>query len=748
MKKTLIGGGRVTFLVFSLLLPLFLNSYASAQFAIRIEKDVPRVQVPKLLTTITFNLYDWDGVNYTLVASQNFTNGEYRVDYEFWSFPPAEDIVRIKVDFTNTAELTRDMQLWVEMEFDGVVIGQKEPLKKEAWAMFSNEAVIAESVVPGGITNSMLSSDVITSDKIYDGAVASEDVGFAYAGSVSKGGPATDLACARCVSPSEIETSLTKAATMIICAPDSPNKSNCDYYTNGVKDQEEINEAITALPLNGGEVHLRAGTYYLLPLEGEQSEEKIIINKNNVILSGEGPATRLIAVDSGYKITNGIEIPDGVSNVTIRDIWLDGNGDDILYGVVINGDYITIENSIVCCSARDGIVFSEFADYGRAINNRLYDIYLNEGGDASSALEVEDGAKKITLKNNYVYNTARCFFPHVHSWATGALEDIVFENNVCEANSYKSPIIVIADSHFIRNLKILNNTLKGSRIQIDVNAPMYDILIQGNSIIDNSDGTYGAIQAVNNSNNVLRIKVIDNYIENTTIAGIKLSSAHYGMVLGNYINGGGTEGIVIGGANMVVTNNVIIGGTTYGIMIYDSYNIIKGNYIDATNSCIRVAGGYNMITENQIRNCGIKGIWIEPSAGNSNRIIFNTIAGNQYGIDLSGGTETHIFDNHFMNNVHTIYQNGGDFLVRFNKGFRTESKGTATIGSSDTYVDVYHGLAITPNIGNISVTPISDLGSASFYWINTVNSKSFKIYVDTPPGKIISFSWQIGSYEY
>ncbi|MFN3414671.1 MAG: hypothetical protein ACK42L_11485, partial [Thermoanaerobaculum sp.] len=63
------------------------------------------------------------------------------------------------------------------------------------------------SVANGGITNAMLADSSVNSAKIADGSVTSTDVGFNFAGSSSKGGAASDLACSACVSDMEISGS-------------------------------------------------------------------------------------------------------------------------------------------------------------------------------------------------------------------------------------------------------------------------------------------------------------------------------------------------------------------------------------------------------------------------------------------------------------------------------------------------------------------------------------------------------------
>ena len=56
----------------------------------------------------------------------------------------------------------------------------------------------------GTYPNPGIADGAVTSIKIADGTITSSDVGFNYAGSGSKGGAASDLACSGCVSPTEV----------------------------------------------------------------------------------------------------------------------------------------------------------------------------------------------------------------------------------------------------------------------------------------------------------------------------------------------------------------------------------------------------------------------------------------------------------------------------------------------------------------------------------------------------------------
>lgn len=77
------------------------------------------------------------------------------------------------------------------------------PYAQFAAAVGSN-AVVSGNIVDGTIATADLATDAVTSAKIADGTVGSADVGFNYAASTSKGGPASDLTCSACVANGEL----------------------------------------------------------------------------------------------------------------------------------------------------------------------------------------------------------------------------------------------------------------------------------------------------------------------------------------------------------------------------------------------------------------------------------------------------------------------------------------------------------------------------------------------------------------
>jgi hypothetical protein len=67
-----------------------------------------------------------------------------------------------------------------------------------------NQAVTAAKIAGGQVNASHIAAAAVGSAQIADSSVTSADVGFNYAGSTAKGGPAADLACTGCISSPEI----------------------------------------------------------------------------------------------------------------------------------------------------------------------------------------------------------------------------------------------------------------------------------------------------------------------------------------------------------------------------------------------------------------------------------------------------------------------------------------------------------------------------------------------------------------
>jgi len=116
---------------------------AWAGFEILLEKDISTKNVSTPPSNVTFNIYGSETAA-TPITSQTFTPGNWSVD--IIQKYPSPNIYRLKVIFTNTDVLTNNVDYWVEVELDGSATGGRERIKKEAWALFSAEAVNANDV--------------------------------------------------------------------------------------------------------------------------------------------------------------------------------------------------------------------------------------------------------------------------------------------------------------------------------------------------------------------------------------------------------------------------------------------------------------------------------------------------------------------------------------------------------------------------------------------------------------------------
>jgi hypothetical protein len=93
----------------------------------------------------------------------------------------------------------------------------------------------------------------------------------------------------------------------------------------------------------------------------------------------------------------------------------------------------------------------------------------------------------------------------------------------------------------------------------------------------------------------------------------------------------------------------------------------------------------------------------------------------------------HLFDSHEGAAEATI-------VAALQAGLR--KTGTATIVSGQTSIAVTHGLGYTPDAEDIHVTPIESLGSASFFFVDTITSTQFTINVNVNPAADVDFVWR------
>jgi parallel beta-helix repeat protein len=231
---------------------------------------------------------------------------------------------------------------------------------------------------------------------------------------------------------------------------------DCDYLCDGTDDQEEIIQALNALPATGGEVVILDGTYNITA--------SINIPKNNVSLRGNGNATILKRMydstntDSG-STARGLITLNKKSGCKIQGLQIDGNKatytSSYNYGIHL---YTSSNNTVT----------------GNTCNDNGYGIRL----DSSSN-------RNIVTDNIYNSNSHGI---HLYSSSNNTVT-----GNTCNNNDYSIRLYSSSDNTVTGNT--CNNNNYGIRIYSSSNNT-----ITGNTC--NNNNNYG-IHLYSSSNNTV-----------------------------------------------------------------------------------------------------------------------------------------------------------------------------------------------------------------------------------------------------
>jgi hypothetical protein len=217
------------------------------------------------------------------------------------------------------------------------------------------------------------------------------------------------------------------------------------------------------------------------------------------------------------------------------------------------------------------------------------------------------------------------------------------------------------------------------------------------------------------------------------------------------------------GLNTVQGNSFVGGGT--GLKMQGADSSCLGNTFDGCKDHhVRVNGDRCHITGNKFYHLGftgtnIVGVWVDNIANTKvTDNMFDTISSGaaaggtaKAAIDLSSGTPTNaiVQANHFLATglayatAAVVPGSGSGHLIRDNKGWVTEAKGTATVANGTTSVAVTHGLSVTPALSDIKVTPTNDPTTTVRWWVSAVSATTFTITTSGNPGASgATFAWQ------
>ena len=461
----------------------------------------------------------------------------------------------------------------------------------------------------------------------------------------------------------------------------SLNYEKADYVCSGTDDNVQIQAAIDALPSGGGKVVLMEGTYiaHSIKLHGTSG------NKNNVELVGSGWST-IIKLPAMTR-HNIIDI-DGMSGCYIGNLQLDGNH--------ANQD---VENWCM-----------KYGPSGEGGPNAcvagVCEIYLNN-------IRVTD-SDRVTIENVYSHNAGHWGILFHTGTTRSMIKDCYVSNCLWHA------LGCWHGGHYsvISGCISKNNYKWGVAVELGFPSDMH-ISVVGCSSSD--DG--------NNSNVGIGIQSCENVVVSGCVVNnqtMQIRAADYCTLSGNIIKSNG-RGI---GCYVTGDYNTIFGNTFSNILARDGIQIDDG-------------GKYNTILANTVSTGTFPGIRIASGTYNkiSNNIIKDITGGGAL-YETPGSDHNIMSDNSIYDCSNPLTTSGANTVVRNNVGFVTESSGTATLANGTTSIAVAHGLAVTPVAGDIMVTPIETLASASFAWIDTYTSSHFTIHVDADPTQDVDFAWK------
>lgn len=382
----------------------------------------------------------------------------------------------------------------------------------------------------------------------------------------------------------------SKAGGNPCVAADGSGCSNpkADYTCDGVKDQEQINQAIRELPAAGGAVYLLEGTYNISDATFfSMSTKGIVFDKENISLIGTGAGTVLRVADNTPTFTV-IAVQSNANCSLLENFKMDGNKanqSDYQDAISFASSNSQVNNLWIENFKTAAALISLGGDYNIISENHFEN---NESGTETPGIVSPKGSNNIYADNIIVNNTTRGF---VLEEGPSCLNSI-FLNNIVKDNSMQG--------FFLKgNLggKVENNIFAGNIIS---NNTLGIYLLQGtgagssvanNIIAENVLKTNGG--GISAAGNYFLIK--DNVITNSTDQGISFSDTAKSIISGNMLLDNGQDGIQISASaagtsdtNLLASNRIIkTGPTTYfGINIgsNSTNHYLVGNYIQYSDA--------------------------------------------------------------------------------------------------------------------------------------------------------------------
>lgn len=307
-------------------------------------------------------------------------------------------------------------------------------------------------------------------------------------------------------------------------------------------------------------------------------------------------------------------------------------------------------------------------------------------------------------------------------------------------------------------LMVYNPIIKGIRILND-GTGVYGILVYANqAIIEDVQVSYFDIGIklgyISGATESLLDKVVVN---NSTYEGIIMEQADSKLIdiVSNYNETGLClfSPVATQSGGIQCTNIHLWGNTATGLKIDDMFNCIITNIVSGDNDTysVEIRSEHHEVFGIII----IGGLFWDNALGTSyvrftnegNNILDTEIIGCRFdslqpafdyfspvGSVLSGKVIGCKFEGTIGSVPATI-----DF--HHNLGYITEKTGTATITAGNTFVDVTHGLSITPT--RLSTPPTNEYGLD--YYLSNIGAVTFRINIQVPQLSNATFLWSAGN---
>ena len=237
--------------------------------------------------------------------------------------------------------------------------------------------------------------------------------------------------------------------------------ADCDYLCDGTNDQEEIIQAISALPATGGEIVILDGTYNIV--------SSISITRNNVSLKGT-IGTILKSQGNFHMITL-----DSVENCSIEGLTLDGNNK----ATSTSSRLVSLADTKKCNVSKNQLqnweAFGIYAS-GKSVEVGYASITDNLISNVRTGISVNRTNNLIANNRLYI------------GGATGIDIGLAI-NTLCIGNVIEDYNVGISTRNNSRGVTIEGNTIRNNECGITLTSTMNSNVV-GNTIIK-GDGTPG-----------------------------------------------------------------------------------------------------------------------------------------------------------------------------------------------------------------------------------------------------------------